>query len=164
LVSQVTAEGITALRLEQVYLSLERGYSLSLLISAAVLLRTALDLAAHAIRHGTGTRSASERIATVADHLRENLDQPHRLDELAAAAGVSVPHFCTLFRRQTGYAPIDFLIRQRIQRACKLLDTTQESIAGIAAVVGYEDAYYFTRCFRRIIGCSPRAYRRIPKG
>jgi transcriptional regulator GlxA family with amidase domain len=100
----------------------------------------------------------------VREHLRENLAQSHRLEELAAAAGLSVPHFCALFRRQTGYAPIDFLIRQRIQRACKLLDTTDKSIAMIATEVGYDDAYYFTRCFRRIVGSPPRAYRKIPKG
>lgn len=164
LVSQVTAEGITALKLEQIHLSLERGYSTPDLISTAILLRTALDLAAHAVRNGGATRSASERITAVTEHLRENLAEAHRLDELAAAAGLSVPHFCALFRRQTGYAPIDFLIRQRIQRACRLLDTTEESVAVIAAQVGYEDAYYFTRCFRRIVGCPPRTYRKIPKG
>jgi AraC-like DNA-binding protein len=164
LLSHSTAEGITALKLEQIHLSLEQGYSIPELISTAILLRSALDVAARAARQGGATRSASERIAAVREHLRENLAQAHRLDELAAAAGLSVPHFCTLFRRQTGYAPIDFLIRQRIQRACQLLDTTDGSIAAIAAEVGYEDAYYFTRCFRRIIGCPPRAYRRIPKG
>ncbi len=164
LLSHVTAEGITALKVEQIYLSLERGYSIPELITTTIMLRTALDLAGQAVRRGGSARSASERISTVREHLRENLADAHRLDELAAAAGLSVPHFCALFRRQTGYAPIDFLIRQRIQRACKLLDTTDESIAAIAAVVGYEDAYYFTRCFRRIVGCPPRAYRRILKG
>lgn len=154
----------TALKLEQICLALERGYSIPELISAAILLRTAFDLAANAVRQGGATRSAIERISAVREHLRENLSDVHRLDELAAAAGLSVPHFCFLFRRQTGYAPIDFLIRQRIQRACQLLDTTNEAIATIAAQVGYEDAYYFTRCFRRIVGCPPRSYRRIPKG
>jgi len=164
LVSHVTAKGITALKLEQIYLSLERGYSIPELISAAIMLRAAFDLAAQAVRHGGATRSANERIFAVREHLHENLAEPHRLDELAAAAGLSVPHFCSLFRRQTGYPPIDFLMRLRVQRACKLLDTTDESIATVAAQVGYEDAYYFTRCFRRIVGCPPRSYRRIPKG
>lgn len=162
--SHVTAEGIAALKTEGIYLALERGYSTAELVSTAIMLRGAFDLVARAVRHGGSTRSASERISEVREHLRENLSDNHRLDELASAAGLSVPHFCALFRKQTGYAPIDFLIRQRIQRACRLLDTTDESIAAVAAAVGYEDAYYFSRCFRRIIGSSPRAYRRIPKG
>lgn len=162
--SHASAEGVAALKIEQIYLILELGYSVPELISASLMLRSALNLAAHAIRTGGPTRSASERIAAVRDHLRESLAQPHRLDALATAAGLSVPHFCTLFRRLTGYAPIDFLIRQRVQAACRLLDTSDHSIAAIAAEVGYEDPYYFTRCFRRITGSSPRAYRRIPKG
>ena len=162
--AHITAEGITALKIEQIYLSLERGYSIPDLISTAILLRSALDVAAQAARHGGATRSATDRIAAVREHLRENLAESHRLEELAAAAGLSVPHFCALFRRQVGYAPIDFLIRARIQRACQLLDTTDKSVAAIAAEVGYDDPYYFTRCFRRIVGTPPRSYRRIPKG
>jgi AraC family transcriptional regulator of arabinose operon len=162
--SDASAEGVAALKIEQIYLILELGYSVAELINAALMLRSALNLAAHAVRNGGPMRSASERIAAVREHLRETLDQPHRLDELASAAGLSVPHFCALFRRVTGYAPIDFLIRQRIQAACRLLDTTDRSIASIAAEVGYEDPYYFTRCFRRVVGNSPRAYRRITKG
>ena len=164
ILSHASAEGIAALKIEQIYLILELGYSVPELISASLMLRSALNLSAHAVRTGGPTRSASERIAAVRDHLRESLAQPHRLDALATAAGLSVPHFCTLFRRLTGYAPIDFLIRQRVQAACRLLDTTDHSIAAIAAEVGYEDPYYFTRCFRRVIGSSPRAYRRITKG
>lgn len=162
--SHVSAEGISALKLEQIYLHLEHGYSIPELVSTAITLRHALNLAAHAVRIGGPARSSKERIAAVRDHLRETLDQQHSLDELASAAGLSVPHFCALFRQQTGYAPIDFLIRQRMRHACRLLDTTDNSIGTIAGIVGYEDAYYFTRCFRRVLGCSPRDYRRVAKG
>lgn len=164
ILSDASAEGIAALKIEQIYLILESGYAIPDLINASLMLRNALSLAAHAIRTGGPTRSAAERISAVRDHLRESFTQPHRLDALATAAGVSVPHFCTLFRRLTGYAPIDFLIRQRIQAACRLLDTTDQSIAAVATEVGYEDPYYFARCFRRVTGSSPRAYRQITKG
>lgn len=160
----VSGEGAADLKLEQIYRTLEQGYAVPQLVAAAALLRTVFSLAAQtALTQGPG-RPAADRIAAVRDHLRETLTQPHRLGELAAASGLSVPHFSALFRRHTGFAPIDYVIRQRIQRACRLLDTTTARIAVIAAEVGYEDPYYFTRCFRRVVGCSPRAYRRIPKG
>ncbi|MEO6567121.1 MAG: AraC family transcriptional regulator [Opitutaceae bacterium] len=162
--SHVSAEGISALKFEQIYLHLEHGYSIPELVSTAITLRHALSLAAHAVRIGGTARSSKERIAAVRDHLKETLDQQHSLHELASAAGLSVPHFCALFRQQTGYAPIDFLIRQRMRHACRLLDTTDNSIAAVAAEVGYEDAYYFTRSFRRIVGCPPRTYRKTTKG
>lgn len=162
--SHANAEGAAALKLEQIYLSLEQGYSTTELIGASLLLRGAFAAAGRAIREGASNRTPADRIATVRDHMRDQLDQPHRLEELASAAGLSVPHFSALFRRQTGYSPIDYLIRQRIQRACQLLDTSALPIATVARAVGYEDAYYFARCFRRIVGSSPSAYRKVPKG
>ena len=84
----------------------------------------------------------------------------HRLEELAVQAGVSSSHYSTLFRKQTGFSPLDFILRQRVQHAASLLATTPDSITAIASAVGYEDAYYFSRCFRKIMGCSPRAYRK----
>jgi len=101
---------------------------------------------------------------TSRDAIRDDPARARRLEELASEAGLSVPHFSTLFRRQTGYAPIDYLIRQRVREACRLLDTTSGSISMIANAVGYQDPYYFTRMFRRIMGCSPRAYRKQLKG
>ena len=160
----VSGEGAADLKLEQIYQTLEQGYAVPQLVAAAALLRTAFSLAAQTALTHDPARPAADRIALVRDHLRETSAKAHRLGELAAAAGLSVPHFSALFRRLTGYAPIDYLIRQRIQRACRLLDTTTTPVAVIAAEVGYEDPYYFTRCFRRVVGCSPRAYRRIPKG
>ena len=77
---------------------------------------------------------------------------------------MSVTHYCAHFRKLTGFAPIDFLIRLRVRYACHLLDTTSLSVAQIAADTGYNDPYYFARCFRRVMGCSPRAYRKVPKG
>lgn len=164
ILNRISLESLAALKFEQIYLTLEHGYSTPELIDAALMLRSAFALAAHAVRAGNSNRTPADRIAIVREHLRTNLAQPHRLEELAVAAGLSVPHFSALFRKQTGYSPIDFLIRQRVHRACRLLDTTDASISAIAGEVGYEDPYYFARCFRRIVGTSPSEYRRTPKG
>ena len=157
-------ERIATLGLDQVYPWLETGYAIPHLIGASAALRaafcTAIDLAS-----GVGAaRSAAERTAMVREQLVGTLARRHRLAELATAAGLSVPRFCQLFRQQTGYAPIDFLNRKRIQRACQLLDATGDTIATIAPEVGFDDPLYFSRCFRRVMGCSPRAYRAVVKG
>ncbi len=86
------------------------------------------------------------------------------LAELAAQAGMSVSHYSMLFRALTGYAPIDFLLRRRMQQGARLLDTTPLRVDEIAMRVGYTDAYYFSRLFKRFVGHSPRAYRAIKKG
>ena len=66
-------------------------------------------------------------------------------------------------RRKTGYAPVDFYLRMKVQHACLLLDTTPMRIDEVAAAIGFEDPFYFSRLFRRIMTKSPRAYRAAAK-
>jgi len=78
---------------------------------------------------------------------------------MARHAGLSVAHFSQLFKRQTGYSPVDYFIHAKIQHACFLLDTTPLSVSDIGLRLGYKDPYYFSRIFRKVMGVSPRAYR-----
>ncbi len=152
-------------QLGPVWTALESGYAIANLAAASVALRVFFSRLSlpQSVAHDDGG-SASARLVASISWIQEHLAQSLRLEELAGRAGLSVPHYCALFKRHTGFAPIDWLIRRRIQRACQLLDTTDESIAAIGRRVGFTDPYYFTRCFRRIVGHPPRDYRRVPKG
>lgn len=150
--------------LDQVYAALERGFAVRHQVMAATALRHALSTVVQLAHTPRNARSAHERVVASIEMLRRDWQRVHTLAELAAAAHVSVAHYSALFRRQTGFAPIDFIIRLRVQHACRLLDTTELSIAEVAEQVGYQDPYYFTRCFRRVMGRSPRLYREVPKG
>lgn len=154
---------LSDLKFDNVYDALEHGYSIPQLLAASAALRTTLCASLSLAQRSGTNRSAAERTALVRAQLIRTPARSCRLAELATAAGLSVPHFSLLFRLQTGYAPIDFLIRQRIRHACRLLDTTTTPIAGIAATVGFEDPYYFSRCFRRVMGCAPATYRKTVK-
>lgn len=157
-------ERVAMLGLEKAYGALEEGYSLRHLLAAAGAMRSALGSLLELGQGAGRAKTAEERTAAVRDEIVAHPERAPRLEELATLAGLSVPHFSVLFRRQTGYAPIDFAIRQRIRAACRLLDTTRASITDIAAEAGFEDPYYFSRCFRRVMGTSPRAYRQRVKG
>jgi len=150
--------------LDRVFAALERGLALRHQMAAATALRGALGRIGDILVERHGRRSARERVAASVEALRQEWRRPHRLGELAAAAGMSVTHYCVHFREFTGFAPVDYLIRLRVRHACQLLDGTTLPVGEVAAQAGYEDPYYFARCFRRVMGCSPRAYRRIPKG
>jgi AraC-like DNA-binding protein len=150
--------------LDRVHAALERGCAVRDQVEAAAALRVALGAITRLEMATAGARSAHERVVASAESLQRDWMRPRRLDELAAAAGLSTAHYSSLFRKHTGFAPIDFLIRLRVRHACRLLDTTTLAVARIAAEVGYDDPYYFTRCFRRVMGCSPREYRKVPKG
>ena len=63
-------------------------------------------------------------------------------------------------RIKTGMSPIHYLQRLRIKRAKTLLETTSLAVEAIGWKVGYADAAYFRRLFRRITGMPPARYRR----
>jgi transcriptional regulator GlxA family with amidase domain len=151
------------LALDRVYAALEKGFSLRHLVAASAALRHSLSSADQLGRDTPDPRSAEERVARSIESLKADWQRPHRLKELAIAARVSVAHYSAIFRRQTGFSPIDFIIRQRVRHACRLLDTTLVPVAEVGRRTGYDDPYYFTRCFRRVMGFSPRKYRQGAK-
>jgi len=90
-------------------------------------------------------------------HLNDRLD----LDQLAEAAGLSRYHFIARYKQLTGQTPIQHYLHMKIERACYLLDTGESSISSIAEQLGYEDSYYFSRLFKKVMGVSPTNYRRV---
>ncbi len=146
---------------------LEGGYTSLRLIQSSQALAYLLSLllgCARAQVQSTGAPRYMARIARSIAYARENLTRPLTVTELAAVAKFSLPYFHTLFRQQTGFAPMDYLIRLRLHRACQLLDGTDQTIRQIAGEVGYTDPLYFSRIFRSIHEISPSEYRVRRKG
>ena len=100
------------------------------------------------------------RIAEVISYLERNYTEPVDLDLLQGVAGMSGSGLLRTFKEATGYAPIDYLIRLRIARACHLLRTTEYPVTEVAFEVGFHDSNYFARQFRSTMGTSPSQYRR----
>jgi AraC-like DNA-binding protein len=149
------------LELGRVHEQLAAGYDEQRQIAAASSLRWSL-----AQLSGAGDSPARERdeIEAVATWMREHVGQRVTVRVLARRAGISPAHFHHCFKRHTGFAPIDFFLRLKIRRACAMLDGTTWTVERIASELGYEDAFYFSRLFRSIMGCPPKAYRNMPKG
>nr|WP_285874008.1 helix-turn-helix transcriptional regulator [Halalkalibacter oceani] len=64
-------------------------------------------------------------------------------------------YFSYLFQKFAGAGPIDYLIQYRMNKAYELLMTGQFTIKNVAQSVGYADAYYFSRLFKKYKGVSP---------
>jgi transcriptional regulator GlxA family with amidase domain len=109
--------------------------------------------------HGMASEIA-ERIGRSIAYMVEHLDEPLQVSTLAAQASVSPSHYFALFKRQTGTAPIDFFIRLRMNHARELLDSTASSVKEIAAAMGYDDPFYFSRVFKSVHQVAPAEYRR----
>ncbi|MBD5780025.1 helix-turn-helix domain-containing protein [Pelagicoccus sp. NFK12] len=102
---------------------------------------------------------STHRIETAMNSMRDDLSNPRSLETYAKLAGYSVTQFSQRFRQHTGTSPMNYLNELRIQRAGELLKSSDRAIKDIAHELGFEDPLYFSRCFRKCVGLSPRAYR-----
>ena len=64
-----------------------------------------------------------------------------------------------LFKDRTGFAPIDYFLHMKVQKATQLLDFTEKTVKEIAAELGFDDPYYFSRLFKKIMSYSPTEFR-----
>jgi AraC-like DNA-binding protein len=96
------------------------------------------------------------------DHIEAACREPLPLDELARSVGMSPFHFLRVFRSVTGTTPHQYVIGARLRLAVRMLLDTQLPVTQIAYDVGFQDLSNFVNTFRRVIGCSPGAYRRAP--
>lgn len=111
---------------------------------------------------GNRSRRVESRLLKVLARMREDLAHPWTLDELARETHISVPHFTEICRRQTGMSPVGLLIRLRLQRAMDLLQQGTHNVSEAAHAVGYDDAFYFSRLFRKHMGIPPSSCRQGP--
>jgi AraC-like DNA-binding protein len=91
--------------------------------------------------------------------MREHLDERISLGQLADLTGLSATHFATRYRELTGVSPIQHFLHLKVEQACQMLDTTDLSFTQISSHLGYDDNYYFSRLFKKVMGLSPTDYR-----
>jgi len=84
-----------------------------------------------------------------------------RVALLAEEADMSPPHFAQVFKEATGWSPMDYFQRRRIQRASWMLLHVGHSITDVAHTLGFCDAAHFCHQFKRHKGMSPRTYRKL---
>ncbi|MGB1890779.1 MAG: helix-turn-helix domain-containing protein [Candidatus Latescibacterota bacterium] len=99
-------------------------------------------------------------IANCIRYMDSNLGASLHLSDLARAAGMSERSLSRNFHAIVGQSPIEYLLNMRLQRAEELLLAGPAPIAQIGYEVGFADANYFTRQFRKLHGLSPREFRK----
>lgn len=106
----------------------------------------------------TGTNMQNE-IRHAIRYFHENYHTQILVQEYAKEHFLSPCWFTRNFRQYTGYTPAQYLTSVRIASAQNLLENLSYNIHEIAAMVGYDDAMYFSRTFKKHVGCSPKEYR-----
>jgi AraC family transcriptional regulator len=103
---------------------------------------------------------AKWRLVRVLTYVDANMGEPITLAHLAAAAGLSRMCFARQFRAATGVRPHEYVLRKRVERAQRMLTETSDNIVNIALSVGFQTQAHFTTVFKRIVGNTPRRWRR----
>ncbi len=103
---------------------------------------------------------SSSLFADTVTWLQEHLNEPVTVDELAARAAMSPRTFARRFLASTGTTPYQWLLRQRIQLARRLLETTDLPVDAVAEASGFSTAANLRKHFSRTVHTSPQSYRR----
>lgn len=98
-------------------------------------------------------------IYSVIEQLREDPCQKTDSEDLAALCGLSRSRFEHMFKEVTGMPPYRYQIKIRLDKARYLLKNTQLNISEISSITGFNDPLYFSRIFKKFIGCPPSEYR-----
>jgi AraC family transcriptional regulator len=95
----------------------------------------------------------------IRDYIQENLSQDLSIDCLAQVVQLSLGYFATLFKRTFGVTPHQYVVQQRLERACSLLRQSDLPILTIVHQVGFHTQSRFTRVFQQQMGMTPKHYR-----
>lgn len=106
-------------------------------------------------------KESRDRIDRVLTHMHLHYARAIPLEELADIAALSVSGLHRLFRRHTGTAISDYLMRMRIGDACARLSSSNQPIHHISDAIGYHSIANFNRQFKSLKGMTPREYRRL---
>ena len=99
-------------------------------------------------------------VEQIVDYLDRHYNEKISLDQIAQNMYLSPFYISRIFKNEVGDTPINYLINLRMEKARKLLLEKQDcSIQEIAQCVGYDDAYHFSKLFKKHYGNSPSQYR-----
>ena len=102
-----------------------------------------------------------ELIYPAIQKIRNDYAQKITVDELASLCNISKYHFCRIFKKVTSLSAVNYQTEYRLQVADILLKNTDKSITEIAVLCDFEDACYFSRCYKKHTGVSPKQNRAI---
>ena len=113
---------------------------------------------------GCAFESANKKyvVEQIVNYIEDHYNEKISLDQIAENMYLSSFYISRIFKSETGIAPIRHLINIRLEKAKEMLEGGYEgSIQEVAALVGYDDAYHFSKLFKKRYGISPSQARRL---
>lgn len=100
-------------------------------------------------------------INDIKSYIDEYYQEDITLNFLSQKFHISSYYLIHVFKKSTGFSPIQYIIRRRIGEAQSFLINTNDSVTKIAGMVGYDNTSYFTTLFSKTVGMSPKKYRQL---
>ena len=103
---------------------------------------------------------AKELVAIARQYMDANFDQGITVSEAAAYVYLSQGYFTRAFRDELGISPMNYLMKKRIEKACKLLQNNEIKVSAISLQSGFSSPQRFNVAFRKQMGMTPMEYRK----
>lgn len=116
----------------------------------------------HDLVYGQDMTGANIHVEKIKRYIVEHLTEPISLKSLAELVGLNQVYCGALFRKTQGMTIAEYTNRIRVGRATTLLEEGAHHISEIAYMCGFNDVYYFSTIFKRLMGVSPSKYRSRP--
>lgn len=126
---------------------------------AAALEMTRLSITSLPASEGRGQLSQNQ-VRILQTFIEEKIADDIGLDSLASLTGLTRFHFARAFKNTFGEPPYKYVTRRRVEKAQKMLASTQLPITAVASACGFNGATQFGRAFRELVGQTPVAFRR----
>lgn len=150
---------------EDIFRTLKDSYAIESLRYATALFQHYLATLRYIRQYrSAGSETATNDLVQMAIHyFEENIERRIQLGSVCDFVGISQSRLSALFKEKIGYSPLSYFMLLKIRKACDLLDKTDMKVNQISLYLGFDDPYYFSRLFTKIMGLSPKFYRSRPK-
>ncbi|MGI5898540.1 MAG: response regulator transcription factor [Christensenellales bacterium] len=119
------------------------------------------ELTVRLFKEGPNAEYGSCSFDKMIRYINDNYTKELRLSDLSGMFFINYSYCCQLFSKELGTTFTKYLTQLRIQKACKLLLASSCSILKVSEKVGFNDYFYFTKVFKKVIGVTPSQYRKM---
>lgn len=124
-------------------------------------LRSEFSIAPRPVIHYSQSLVKSDYVEAAKRYVENHILERVSVQDVASAIGITPNYLSSLFKRQLGQNFIDYVNATKIKHACILLRNNKHLVYEVSHMLGYDNAYYFTKVFKRYMGVTPTEYQSI---
>ncbi|MBQ7371377.1 MAG: response regulator [Blautia sp.] len=109
---------------------------------------------------GPSDQTYSHTIEKAIHYIQEHYPEPLSISRVAEYVGKSDNHFSAIFKKEVGLSFTEYITRLRIEKACQMLRFSTKQVKDICSEVGIPDYLYFSKTFKKVMGCTPSDIRK----